>query len=90
MVKFFKDLDFGDKAIIFIAVIFVIVGGTAAAFKQEKISKANIEIETPDKVYYTLKETLMISPDNGCIDFYDLLKEYDIKHCGQYTIRYIK
>lgn len=88
--KMFKNLDFADKAFIFIVVIFFIVGGTTAVYKQEKISKANIEIETSDNIYYTLKETLMISPDNSCIDFYDLVEEYNTKHCGHYTVRYLK
>lgn len=90
MVKFLKDLGVIDVLLSGIVLIMILISSAMYYNKYLKISKANIEIETSDKIYSTLKETLMISPDNGCIDFYDLLKEYNIKHCGQYTVRYLK
>ena len=36
---------------------------TVSIFKQEKISKANVEIETKDYIYYSYKETIKI---NSC------------------------
>ena len=88
MVKnLFGDFDKLEIFILVLIPLFIILAGYG---KYSKINRANIEIETSDKIYYTLKETLMIYPDNGCIDFYDLAKEYNTKHCGHYTVRYLK
>jgi hypothetical protein len=59
-------------------------------FKQEKISKANVEIETKDYIYYSYKETIKINNNSLCISFYNIAKEYNIEHCGEFTIKYIK
>lgn len=85
-----KNLDFGDKVIIFMFIVFFIVGGAAAIFKQEKISRANVEIETKDYIFYSYKETIKINPNSLCISFYNIEKEYNMEHCGEFTIKYLK
>ena len=59
-------------------------------FKQERISKANIEIETADRIYYSTKESLKFNDNKYCIEFYNLNQEYNSTHCGEYTIKYTK
>ena len=62
----------------------------ASILKQEKISKANVEIETKDYIFYTYKESIKINPNSLCISFYDIVREYNIEHCGEFTIKYKK
>lgn len=83
-------LDRGDKILIFIIGFMFFTLLLTSIFRQAKISKANIEIETTDYIYYSTKESLRINPNNLCISFYNIVKEYDIEHCGTYTINYIK
>ena len=61
----------------------------SAMIKQEKISRANIEIETEGHIYYSLKETVEIKPDL-CISFFELTRETKLDHCGRYTVTYLK
>lgn len=84
------ELDRVDKFLIFGAVVIFCILFVLAMFKQEKISKANIEIETKDYVFYSYKETIKINPNSLCISFYNILKEYNVDHCGEYTVKYIK
>ena len=39
---------------------------------------------------YSYKETIKINPNSLCIGFYNVVKEYKIEHCGEYTVRYLK
>lgn len=82
-------LDKVDKILLGIIGFFFIVAFIAAMFKQEKISKANIEIETEDHIFYSLKETIEIKP-NLCISFFEVVKETKLDHCGRYTVTYLK
>ena len=82
-------LDRSDKILLGIIGFFFIIAFIAAMFKQEKISRANIEIETEDHIYYSLKETIEIKPDL-CISFYELTRETKLDHCGRYTVTYLK
>lgn len=84
------QLDRGDKIMIGVVGIFFVLAFFAAMFKQEKISRANVEIETRDYVYYSYKETIKINPNSLCIGFYNVVKEYNMEHCGEYTVKYIK
>ena len=79
-------LDITEK--IFLT-LFGIVILAAVMIKQEKISRANIEIETEDHIYYSLKETVEIKPDL-CISFFELTRETKLGHCGRYTVTYLK
>lgn len=83
-------LDRGYKILIIVGILFICVLFVSATIKQEKISKANVEIETKDYIFYSYKETMKINPDYLCISFYDISKEYNIEHCGEFTVRYIK
>lgn len=83
-------LDRGDKILIFIVVFMFSALLIASVFKQLKINKANIEIETKDYIFYSYKETIKINPETHCISFYDIVKEYNIEHCGEFTVKYIK
>ena len=83
-------LDRGDKILIIVGILFICVLFVAAMIKQEKISKANVEIETKDYIYYSYKETIKINPNSLCISFYNISKEYNIEHCGEFTVKYIK
>ena len=87
-------LDRGDKILIFIVVFIVVFMFSAlliaSVFKQLKINKANIEIETKDYIFYSYKETIKINPETHCISFYDIVKEYNIERCGEFTVKYIK
>lgn len=83
-------LNIVDKIIIFIFAFFFIVLLTTTITKQEKISTANVEIETKDCVFYSRKETIQIDPGTLCISFYNVVKDYDVKHCGEFTIKYLK
>lgn len=83
-------LDRGDKILIFIIGVMFSVLLIASVIKQEKISRANIEIETKEYIYYSYKETIKINPDTRCISFYNIVKEYNIEHCGEFTVKYIK
>ena len=51
-------LDRGDKILIFIVVFMFSALLIASVFKQLKINKANIEIETKDYIFYSYKETI--------------------------------
>lgn len=84
------QLDKSDKIMIRVVGMFFALAFFAAMFKQEKISKANVEIETRDYVYYSYKETIKINPNSLCISFYNLVKEYNVEHCGEFTVKYIK
>lgn len=83
-------LDNEKKIVIAITAAIIIIFGTCLFYKNEKISKANIKIETHNINYYTFKETIQIDPGSLCIDFYDLDKEFYVKHCGEFTIKYLK
>ena len=83
-------IDRGDKFLILGAVVIFCMLFTVSIFKQEKISKANVEIETKDYIYYSYKETIKINTNSLCISFYNVAKEYNIEHCGEFTIKYIK
>lgn len=89
-----KNLDLVEKILVIVSIVIICTLIAAAMFKQEKISKANVEIETRDYVFYSYKETIEISLDGAraikCIEFYDVVKEYKIEHCGEYTVRYLK
>lgn len=86
MVKF----DRIDKIFLGIGGVFFVIAFFAMIFKQEKISKANVEIETKDYVFYSYKETIKINPNSLCISFYNILEEYNVDHCSEYTVKYIK
>ena len=83
-------LDRGDKILIFIISVMFSSLLFASILKQEKISKANVEIETKDYIFYTYKESIKINPNSLCISFYDIVREYNIEHCGEFTIKYKK
>lgn len=82
-------LDITEKIFLTLFGIVIIIGFIAAMIKQEKISRANIEIETEDHIYYSLKETVEIKPDL-CISFFELTRETKLVHCGRYTVTYLK
>lgn len=82
-------LDITEKIFLTLFGIVIIIGLAAAMIKQEKISRANIEIETEDHIYYSLKETVEIKPDL-CISFFELTRETKLDHCGRYTVTYLK
>lgn len=82
-------LDITEKIFLTLIGIVIIIGLAAAMIKQEKISRANIEIETEDHIYYSLKETVEIKPDL-CISFFEITKDIRITHCGRYTVTYLK
>lgn len=82
-------LDITEKIFLTLIGIVIIIGLAAAMIKQEKISRANIEIETEDHIYYSLKETVEIKPDL-CISFFELTRETKLDHCGRYTVTYLK
>ena len=86
MVKFFSIVD---SIWLWIVGFFMIVLLASWILKQEKISRANIEIETEDHIYYSLKETIEIKPDL-CISFFELTRETKLDHCGRYTVTYLK
>ena len=83
-------LDRTDKIFLFIVGVFFVVAVFATIFRQEKISTANVEIETKDYVFYSRKETIQIDPGTLCISFYNVEKDYDVKHCGEFTLKYLK
>lgn len=83
-------LDRIEKIFLILFVIVFIFGFIAAMYKQEKISRANIEIETRDYIYYSTKETLKRIPDTLCISFYNISSGYYTDHCGEYTIKHLK
>lgn len=83
-------LDRGEKILIIVVILFICMLSISAMIKQEKASKANIEIETKDYIFYSYKETMKINPSSLCISFYDISKEYNIEHCGEFTVKYIK
>ena len=82
-------LDITEKIFLTLFGIVIIIGLAAAMIKQEKISRANIEIESEDHIYYSLKETVEIKPDL-CISFFELTRETKLDHCGRYTVTYLK
>ena len=82
-------LDITEKIFLTLIGIVIMIGLAAAMIKQEKISRANIEIETEDHIYYSLKETVEIKPDL-CISFFELTRETKLDHCGRYTVTYLK
>lgn len=90
MVKWFKELEIGLKLTIILVFILFIVVCCEAVNKQSKIKDANIEIETRDYIFYSYKETIKINPNSLCINFYNLAKEYNMEHCGEFTVKYIK
>lgn len=84
------ELDRVDKFLIFGTVVIFCILFILAMFKQEKISKATVEIETKDHIFYSYKETIKINPNSLCISFYNIAKEYNIEHCDEFTVKYIK
>lgn len=82
-------LDITEKIFLTLIGIVIIIGLARFMVKQEKISRANIEIETEDHIYYSLKETVEIKPDL-CISFFELTRETKLDHCGRYTVTYLK
>lgn len=82
-------LDITEKIFLTLFGIVIIIGFIAVMIKQENISRANIEIETEDHIYYSLKETIEIKPDL-CISFFELTRETKLDHCGRYTVTYLK
>lgn len=86
MVNFYNIVD---KIWIWLVGFFMIVLLASLFIKQEKISRANIEIETEDHIYYSLKETIEIKPDL-CISFFEITEDKRIAHCGRYTVTYLK
>jgi hypothetical protein len=83
-------LDRGDKILIFIISVMFSSLLFASILKQEKIRKANVEIETKDYIFNSYKETIKINPNSLCISFYDIVREYNVEHCGEFTVKYIK
>lgn len=83
-------LDRGDKILIIVSLLFICAVFVVEMIKQEKISRANVEIETKDYIFYSYKETIKINPNSLCISFYDVSKEYNIEHCGEFTVKYVK
>ena len=82
-------LHITEKIFLTLFGIVIIIGLAAAMIKQEKISRANIKIETEDHIYYSLKETVEIKPDL-CISFFELTRETKLDRCGRYTVTYLK
>lgn len=82
-------LDLTEKIFLTASGVLFIIGFVAAMIKQEKISRANIEIETELHTFYSLKETIEVKPDL-CISFFEVVKETRVDHCGRYTVTYLK
>lgn len=83
-------LNLTEKILLVCICAVFVIGFIISMKTQEKISRANIEIETKDYICYSYKETIKINPNSLCISFYDALKEYNVEHCGEFTVKYIK
>ena len=83
-------LNLTEKVLLFCICAVFVIGFIISMKTQEKISRANREIETKDYIFYSYKETIKINPNSLCISFYDALKEYNVEHCGEFTVKYIK
>lgn len=83
-------LNLTEKILLVCICVVFVIGVIISMKTQEKISRSNIEIETKDYIFYSYKETIKINPNSLCISFYDVLKEYNVEHCGEFTVKYIK